>query len=116
MLGWARCESHKKHVGTHHIEFLFLHLVQSMSHIVHSGASGAQNVDTLCFMLRWTRCGSHKKQPETRHVELLFLHLGGSASHIVGSSASGARNINTIFHAYVGAVRILEKTSQDTSC
>jgi hypothetical protein len=35
----------QKHVGTPYAEFVFLHPVVSASHIVHSCASGAQNVD-----------------------------------------------------------------------
>jgi hypothetical protein len=46
---------------------------------VHSGASGAQNVDVLFFMLGWAPCGSHKKHIGTSYAELVFLHLMGFA-------------------------------------
>jgi hypothetical protein len=44
--------STKKCTMTHYNELLFLHLVASMGHVVHFSASGAQNIDTLFFMLR----------------------------------------------------------------
>jgi hypothetical protein len=40
----------------------------------HSGASGAQNIDELFFMLRWDRHGFHQKCPGTRFADLMFLH------------------------------------------
>jgi hypothetical protein len=39
ILGWALCGFHKKHAGTHYAEIVFMHLVGSMNHVVHSGAS-----------------------------------------------------------------------------
>jgi hypothetical protein len=37
---------------------VFLDLVQFVAHVVHLGASGAQNINAQFFMLRWVRCGS----------------------------------------------------------
>jgi hypothetical protein len=54
MLSWAWYRFHKKCVGTRYVEPLFLHLVGSMDHVMHHGASVAKNVDTLFFMLVWT--------------------------------------------------------------
>jgi hypothetical protein len=39
---------------------------------VHSGASGARNVDALFFMLMWDWYKSHKKCIGTRYTELMF--------------------------------------------
>jgi hypothetical protein len=51
MLGWDRYGFDKKRARTRCAELLFLHPMGSTGHIVRSSASGAQNVDTLDFML-----------------------------------------------------------------
>jgi hypothetical protein len=38
-LEWARCGSRKKHTGTCYAALAFLHQVQSVGHVVCSGAS-----------------------------------------------------------------------------
>jgi hypothetical protein len=57
-----------------------------VGHIVHSGASGARNVDALFFMLGWNWYGIDKNSIG----KLVFLHLTGSMGHVVHSGASGA--------------------------
>jgi hypothetical protein len=52
---------HKKHTGTRYAKFLVLHLVGAAGHVVHSGASGVQNIDALLFMLGWDWYGFEKK-------------------------------------------------------
>jgi hypothetical protein len=68
-----------------------------VGHVVHSGASGVRNVDTLYFFLGWDRYGCHKKCPGTHYAKLVSLHTVGSASHIVHFGAAGARNLDTPF-------------------
>jgi hypothetical protein len=41
MLGWDCYGFNKKRNETHYAELMFLHLVESVGHVVHSGASGA---------------------------------------------------------------------------
>jgi hypothetical protein len=37
LLGWVRCGFHKKCGRTHYVNLVFLHSVQSVGHVVHSG-------------------------------------------------------------------------------
>jgi hypothetical protein len=74
---------------------------------VHSGASGAQNVIPLFFMLRWDRFRFDKKGVGTRYAKLVFLYLVGSMGHLVNSGAFGAQNVNAVFFmVVVGPVQI----------
>jgi hypothetical protein len=60
-----------------------------MGHIVHYGASGVRNVDTLFFLLRYDWYGFQKKRVETGYPKLVFLRLVGYAGHVVQSGAFG---------------------------
>jgi hypothetical protein len=86
MLWWDWYGFDKKCTRTHYIEIVFLHLVGSTGHVVHSGKSGAR----LFFILGWTRSGFPKKHIRTRYAELVFLYLVGTAGHQVRSGASVA--------------------------
>jgi hypothetical protein len=74
MFGWSPCGFHRKRVGTHYAELVFLHPVRSVDHLMRSGVSGAWNAEELFFMLGWARFGSQKKHIGTRYVELVFLY------------------------------------------
>jgi hypothetical protein len=41
-------------------ELVFLHPLGCVSHVEHSGASGARNLYTLFFMVGWERYGYEK--------------------------------------------------------
>jgi hypothetical protein len=63
MLWWAWGGIHKKRIGTHYVELVFLHQVGYVGHVMHSYLPGAQNVDTLYFMLRWAWGSIQKSAP-----------------------------------------------------
>jgi hypothetical protein len=71
--------------------------VGSTSHVVHSIASAARNVDTLFFMLEWDWYGFNKKCAGTIYAEPVFWHPMGSAGHVVHSGVSRAPNIDSLF-------------------
>jgi hypothetical protein len=83
-------------------------------HVVHSGASGVRNFDTLFFMLWWDRYRFHEKRIGTSYAELVFLHPVGFAGHVLFRCIRGMKCRRTIFHAWVGLVRIAQKVRRNT--
>jgi hypothetical protein len=75
---------------------MFLYPARSAGHIVPSGASGAQSVHVLIFMLGWDWYG-YKNCVGTRYAKLVFLHLVGFIGHVVHFGTFGALNIDTLF-------------------
>jgi hypothetical protein len=81
MLWWAQCSFYKKRVGTRYAKIVFLHLVGSAGHIVHSGARGAPNVGALFSCWGGPGTVSIKIAPGDVTPTLCFLHLVGSTGH-----------------------------------
>jgi hypothetical protein len=97
MLGWGRYGSTKSTSGHIMPNLCVLHLVGAAGHIVHSCASGVQNVDALFFMLGWDCYGLDKKRAGTHYAELVFFHPVGYAGRTVHIGAFGVRNVNAVF-------------------
>jgi hypothetical protein len=101
MLGWDQYGYHKQRTETHYVKLMFLHPAGSLGHVVHSGASEAQNDDALFFKLRWDRYGYHRNDTGTRDAELVFFESCG----IYGSHSA--------FRCIWGMIRIQQKARQD---
>jgi hypothetical protein len=83
-------------------DLVFLHLMGSTGHVVHSDACGARNLDVLFFILGWELFGFHKKCARTSYTKFLFFHPMESTGHVVHSSASWARNVMYYFSSSGG--------------
>jgi hypothetical protein len=89
MLVWDRYEFDKKRVRTSYAEPVFLHSLGFVCHLVHYGASGVRNVDSLFFMLGLDWYGFNRSRGGIHYAKLVFLHSVGSAGHVVHSGVSG---------------------------
>jgi hypothetical protein len=69
---WDRYGFDKKSHGTRYTELVFLHVVGSVGHVVHFGASGTRNVIALFFILGRDRYRFAKERVGTRYAELVF--------------------------------------------
>jgi hypothetical protein len=87
MLRWDQYGFHKERTGKHYTKLVFLHPVEFVGQVVHSGASTVRNVDAIHFMLGWDWYGFNKR---TRYAELVFLHPVASAGRIVHFAQFGA--------------------------
>jgi hypothetical protein len=90
--GWIQ----QNRAGTRCVELVFLHLVGSTGHVVHSDASGVRNVYTLFFMIGWDQFGFNKKCTGRHNTELVILHPVRSAGHVVHFDSSGAQNVDAL--------------------
>jgi hypothetical protein len=76
---------------------MFLHPMVSVGHVVHCGASRAQNINTLFFLLVGGQYGFLKEHAGTRYAEHAFLHPVVSVGHVAHSGVFGARNVNALY-------------------
>jgi hypothetical protein len=60
MIRWDWYRFDKTSAGTRYAKVVFLLVMGSAGHVVHSGASRAQHVDALFFMLEWARSALQK--------------------------------------------------------
>jgi hypothetical protein len=114
MLGWDRYEFHEKHVGIRYSEFVFLHLVGYVAHVVHSGASGA-NHRRIIFHARAGQVRIQQKAHRgtlQRTCVFEFRGIYGSCSAFCCIWATTHRR--TIFHARLGLIQIPQKAQWDT--
>jgi hypothetical protein len=112
--GWPGADMRilEKAAKTLYAELMFLHLVKSLGHVVHSGVPTPQNIDALFFMLRWARCDFHKKRVKSRYAELVFFASGAISGSCSGFWGVGAmKHQRTIFHSQVGPMQIPQKAN-----
>jgi hypothetical protein len=88
----------------------------STGHVVHSGASGARNVDAIFFMLGWDRYGFDKMLARTRYTKLVFLHPVGSVGHLVHSVCPGGETSKHYISCSGGPGAVSIKSAPGTLC
>jgi hypothetical protein len=76
-----------------------------MGHVVHSSASGAQNVNALFFMLWWPGAVSIKSALGHVTPNLCFLIWWDLGSHSAFWCIRGTKRRRTIFPTWLGPVR-----------
>jgi hypothetical protein len=100
----ARCGLHKKRTGTHYTKVVFLHPMGSAGHVVHYSASGAQNIDTLFFMLGWACVVLIKSAPRNVTSNMSFCIQWDPRVTYWLRCVRGVKCRCTIFHARVAPV------------
>jgi hypothetical protein len=81
MLVWTLCGSHKKRTEIRYDEFVFLLLLGSAGHVVHSGVSRARTCGPLFFILGCPRCVTQKVCRDTLRRTCVFAFIGIFQSH-----------------------------------
>jgi hypothetical protein len=102
MIRWAWCSFQKKCTGTHYSELVFLHPLGSVGHIVHSGASGPQNIDAPFLCLGGTSTDSIKSALGHVMLNLCFSIWWDLWSRSAFWCVRGVKRRRTIFHDQVG--------------
>jgi hypothetical protein len=97
MLGWPRCGPHKMCVGTHYIEFVFLHPIRSTGHIVPFGASGPERSIYFSHALGGPQRIPQKSCRDTLHRTYAFASIGIYESCSAFWSIRGAKHQHSIF-------------------
>jgi hypothetical protein len=105
-VGWDLYGYGKMRAWTPYPKHVFLHPVGSAGHVVYNGASGAQNVHAMFFMLGWDRYEFDKKRVRTRYAELFFTSGGIYGSCRALLCVRGTKHQRTILHSRVGPVGI----------
>jgi hypothetical protein len=96
VLGWAQWRSQTKHIGTCYAKHVFLHMLQSTNHVVHSSASGVWNIDAL-FSCSNELGVDPLKSTRVHYSKVVFLHSMWSVDHVVRSDGSGVWNVDALF-------------------
>jgi hypothetical protein len=105
MLRWDRYGFHKTRSGTHYTELVFLHPVGYVGHVVHSGASGAQNMKYYFLCSGGPNAVFIKMRWDKLRRTCVFASGGIWESRSAFWCIQGAQCQHTIFHARVGPVR-----------
>jgi hypothetical protein len=96
---------HKKYVGSHYTDLVFLHLMGYAGHIMHSGGSGCKT--SMHYFHAWVgQCGFPKKGTGTRYAKLvIFKNSGNCGSRHVFQYVRGVKHRRTTFDAQGVLVR-----------
>jgi hypothetical protein len=94
--GGTSTDRTKKCAGIRYAKLVFLHSMGSVGEVVHSGASGARNVDGLFFMLRWDRYRYDKKRASDILCRTCVFASGGFFGSRSAFWCVRGANVNTL--------------------